>query len=658
MASSSVIGLAKRVFNRLISALYVDQSTAEAGTAETGILSPLRVSQAISALATAGAGIASYDATVDSEAELQAAVTAGGRILVTGDIALADYITLPSFSTPVHVDLADGVEVTSVDGGSGYAVFESAGSFHLTLDCGRGASFVAGGASSQLVTGTQSSACLLEARTLRLTGSGTTGFRYLTSSGSNLSPSIDRCEVYLQNTLCRFYDTPGLARYGVVQVTGSGTSSRFQLDAAHVEYVELLGTMNGGAGAAFITPTLETSGVVGFVDATQVTVALDPTVLVNGKLLGGRGPSSAGGGWVVAVGSAASASNLVNAALRFQSTTTSTNGRGAVYSSDVVGLNLESGAYAGVFYDCFFNDCDLNSADLKNVEFVDCTFFSCPIVFRADSYLRLIRPIFGTGNSITVVQDSYGEVIGADSGMPSVAGTDTTFRVTGSADVSNDTDPTTRRFGHATLDAFRDRCLAYYPGTSSPQRNLAPVLGQDRAGPLLPQTAGATIVGGKFNIAGTSDRFTGGWCLRPYGIWAEFTVSFKVTPTTGNTGTQRNMFRIGPNVISLNNESGRVRLYINGGSVVFPASVVFADATEALVQATRKEGTAYVYIDGVEVGSGANTALFNNWDEVSIGWNSGTGVIGTYSDVYIFDRALSLAELALLDANPLQGADI
>lgn len=280
----------------------------------------------------------------------------------------------------------------------------------------------------------------------------------------------------------------------------------------------------------------------------------------------------------------------------------------------------------------------------------DCV-VSAAVRFRGGSFDH-------SGSGSLTLSSGAPRLEGMDLDDANITNNDPGALITGSTDVSDDTDPTTRRFGHATLDAFRDRCLAYYPGTSSPQRNLAPVLGQDRAGPLLPQTAGATIVGGKFNIAGTTDRFTGGWCLRPYGIWAEFTVSFKVTPTTGNTGTQRNMFRIGPNVVSLNNESGRVRLYINGGNVVFPASVVFADATEALVQATRKEGTAYVYIDGVEVGSGANTALFNNWDEVTVGWNSGTGVIGTYSDVYIFDRALSLAELALLDANPLQGADI
>ena len=105
--------------------------------------------------------------------------------------------------------------------------------------------------------------------------------------------------------------------------------------------------------------------------------------------------------------------------------------------------------------------------------------------------------------------------------------------------------------------------------------------------------------------------------------------------------------------------SGALRIYLNGGVILDSSTGVLSDGVESRITYLRRNNagtpTIYIYVDGVEVGSVANSTVVNPSDYFG-------NTNGTYANPGVTRRAIvancgiSEATENLLDTHWLQGA--
>lgn len=654
-------GAALGAAKSFIASLYVTQAEAEAGTKSTGIMTPLRTAQAITAQASSGGGMAVYDATVSTEGALQTAITAGGRILVDTSIALAAELDLPASTTPVWIDLADGVTITAPSGNSNGVFNAASTSYDLTLGCGRDAEFRSAGFNTTVVAGTVNNSPTSFLRgSLRLAIDSGTWLEVLQDAG-RVTLDLDRLEVEVGAVEFDISANYG-SRCEVLKATGIGTSSRMSLEDGHFGTVFLDGSWRGGSAFGSNDVTLFIANAV-----TVDFLAIDPNssaetgwlISVSGNLLGGQGPVA--GTYISVSGQLRHFPNAVVQPL-------------GDHSSSIEGLdtlggivpNTSSPSLGGTLRQCVLSSNETVDLDgTVGLQFEDCEFgANLTLTIPSGSRPRFEGCTFGTG-TITIDAGADALLESCDMGSVTITNNDPGTIIRNSTDVADDTVPETRRFGNATLDAILDKLILYADFTETDLNfgNKAP---RPLAGDPSPFAGDPSLVttgpdGAGIDLDATSKDIVAALGALPIGARGEFTFNIWHAPDDSTPATVVTIAGARPasgtGAVAAMTTGGIPYLYANGGTRITGASKAFNDTTMSMVTWGRRRisGTLtyFLYVDGVEIGTSTTAVEFALTPEWELVLGSGNrslneSSVGDYAAWSVWSKGLTPTEIAEL----------
>lgn len=238
--------------------------------------------------------------------------------------------------------------------------------------------------------------------------------------------------------------------------------------------------------------------------------------------------------------------------------------------------------------------------------------------------------------------------------------------VTGSDDVRRDTTPATRAFADssgaqsATLNTeLLPFIVGYWDCVTLPAPNRGPGLPSCSAGPILDMSTARTVMASSAGL--DSGAGTAVWraSMPIYTGAGDFTFSCYHNPDDATPASETHILTAGTtNGLDLL-ASGALRIYLNGGVILDSSTGVLSDGVESRITYLRRNNagtpTIYIYVDGVEVGSVANSTVVNPSDYFG-------NTNGTYANPGVTRRAIvancgiSEATENLLDTHWLQGA--
>lgn len=273
---------------------------------------------------------------------------------------------------------------------------------------------------------------------------------------------------------------------------------------------------------------------------------------------------------------------------------------------------------------------------------------------------------FGNLGTITIDSGAGGRFTGLQDGGGTFTNNDPLSIVTGSDDVRRDTTPATRAFADssgaqsATLNTeLLPFIVGYWDCVTLPAPNRGPGLPSCSAGPILDMSTARTVMASSAGL--DSGAGTAVWraSMPIYTGAGDFTFSCYHNPDDATPASETHILTAGTtNGLDLL-ASGALRIYLNGGVILDSSTGVLSDGVESRITYLRRNNagtpTIYIYVDGVEVGSVANSTVVNPSDYFG-------NTNGTYANPGVTRRAIvancgiSEATENLLDTYWLQGA--